>query len=177
MGQAESCVRRLPSSSDLRESRPSLTHSPEALFVLTFGDLRIFWQSLEPGIIFSAICLAWLPGLSFRSHHNYSCSDSVLAPGTGLLWAGTEGYFVPADEEGRCPSSEPWLQGTDSPKKGMLRKLFVSQSWPAGRHEIGMGYQVMSESELWHPLLGRHRLGTQCSSNAAPEFFPRPYQW
>lgn len=115
VGQAESCVRRLPSSSDFRESRPF--PSPEALFVLTFGDLRIFWQSLEPGIIFSAICLAWLPGLSFRSHHNYLCSGSVLAKGTGLLWVGTEGYFVPADEEGRCPSSEPWLQGTDSPRR------------------------------------------------------------
>lgn len=78
-----------------------------SLGILTFGDLRIFWQSLEPGITFSEIGLAWLQDLSFRPRHNYSCSGSILATVTVLLGADTEGYSVPADEEGRCPSSEP----------------------------------------------------------------------
>lgn len=113
MGQGECCVRGLLSGSDFRGSNSTLCFegphslSLEALGILTFGDLRIFWQSLEPGITFSEIGLAWLQDLSFRPRHNYSCSGSILATVTVLLGADTEGYSVPADEEGRCPSSEP----------------------------------------------------------------------
>lgn len=66
------------------------TLSREALYILTFGDLRIFWQLLKPGTIFSEICLASLCNLSFRPRHNYSCFGSILAtvtvPFLGCYW-------------------------------------------------------------------------------------------
>lgn len=63
----------------------ALTFSEGALCILTFGDLRIFWQLLEPGIIFSEICLASFRDLSFRPRHNYSCFGSILATVTVLF--------------------------------------------------------------------------------------------
>lgn len=62
----------------------ALTLSEEALH-LDLADLRIFWQLLEPGIIFSEICLASFRDLSFRPHHNYSCFGSILATVTVLF--------------------------------------------------------------------------------------------
>lgn len=63
----------------------ALTLSEEALCLLTFGDLRIFWKLLEPGIILSEICLASFRDLSFRPRHNYSCFGSILATVTVLF--------------------------------------------------------------------------------------------
>lgn len=63
----------------------ALTLSEEALCLLTSGDLRIFWKPLEPGIIFSEICLASFRDLSFRPRHNYSCFGSILATVTVLF--------------------------------------------------------------------------------------------
>lgn len=42
----------------------ALTLSEEALCLSTSGDLRIFWQPLQWGIIFSEICLASFRDLS-----------------------------------------------------------------------------------------------------------------
>lgn len=93
-----------------------LTLSEEALCVLTFGDLRMFWQLLEPEIIFSEICLTSICDLSFRLPHNYSCFSSILATVTVLFLGCSWRSLCPSQWRRKMPiASGPWFQEACSP--------------------------------------------------------------
>lgn len=102
----------------------ALTFSEEALCILTFGNLRIFWQLLEPGIIFSEICLASFRDLSFRPRHNYSCFGSILATVT-VLFLGCDWRLLCPSQWGRkAPAaSGPWLREACSPRGQGLKGI------------------------------------------------------
>lgn len=94
----------------------ALTLSEEALCLFTFGDLRIFWQLLEPRIIFSEICLASFRDLSFRPRHNYSCFGSNLATVTVLFLSCHWRWLCPSQWGRKVPiASGPWLWEARSP--------------------------------------------------------------
>ena len=85
-------------------------------------------QLLEPGIIFSEICLASSRDLSFRPRHNYSCFGSTLATVAVLFLGCNWRLFCPSRRRRNVPiTSGPcspwgwqglkgiWLEGLSQP--------------------------------------------------------------
>lgn len=101
-----------------------LTISDKALCVLTFGDLRMFWQLLEPEIIFSEICLTSICDLSFRLPYNYSWFSSILATVTVLFSGCSWRSLCPSQWSRKMPTaSGPWFQEACSPWGQQLKGI------------------------------------------------------
>ena len=125
---------------------------------------EFFWQLLEPGIIFSEICLASFRDLSFRPRHNYSCFGSILATVTVLFLGCSWRLFCPSQWKRNVPiTSGPWLQEGCPPWGQELKGIFLeTHSEPSALVNKHVGKDDTKEESvprsptvcLWNTLQG-----------------------